>query len=259
VPAADGSAVETDGAQDLAALRREHLPLPRHADALWLDHTLSKPVRHRRAARRPRTPMPLRPHRRAAGAPDYRPRALFERFNIEVIATTEGALDDLRWHRRDPRQRLEGPVVTAYRPDAWSIPISRASPPTSTASARSPAATPAPGPAISTPIASAAPSSSRWARPRPTTATPRPRPPTSSPAEAAALFDKVRDRQGRRPRARPVPRPDADRDGADEPRRRAGAADPSRLLAQPFNAGHVRRSAATRASTSRPAPTTSAR
>jgi glucuronate isomerase len=30
--------------------------------------------------------------------PAFRPRALFERFGIEVIATTDGALDDLRWH-----------------------------------------------------------------------------------------------------------------------------------------------------------------
>ena len=43
----------------------------------------------------------------------------------------------------------------------------------------------------------------------------------------------------------------------DEPRRRAGAADPSGLLAQPFAGDPRRHSAATRASISRPAPTTS--
>jgi glucuronate isomerase len=47
----------------------------------------------------------------------YRPRALFERFNIEVIATTEGALDDLRWHR-DRESGWSGRVVTTYRPDS---------------------------------------------------------------------------------------------------------------------------------------------
>lgn len=49
---------------------------------------------------------------------DYRPRALFERFNIEVIATTEGALDDLRWHAMIRDSGWKGRVVTAYRPDA---------------------------------------------------------------------------------------------------------------------------------------------
>ncbi|HTV67590.1 MAG TPA: glucuronate isomerase [Rhizobiaceae bacterium] len=48
----------------------------------------------------------------------YRPRALFERFNIEVIATTEGALDDLKWHRKIQKSGWKGRVVTTYRPDS---------------------------------------------------------------------------------------------------------------------------------------------
>ena len=48
----------------------------------------------------------------------FRPRALFERFNIEAIATTEGALDDLRWHDMIRDSGWGGKVVTAYRPDA---------------------------------------------------------------------------------------------------------------------------------------------
>jgi len=50
--------------------------------------------------------------------PDFLPRALFERFNIEVLATTEGALDDLRWHRMIQDSGWQGRVVTTYRPDA---------------------------------------------------------------------------------------------------------------------------------------------
>jgi glucuronate isomerase len=49
--------------------------------------------------------------------PDYRPRALFERFNIEAIATTEGALDDLSWHKMIRESGWTGRVLTAYRPD----------------------------------------------------------------------------------------------------------------------------------------------
>lgn len=47
----------------------------------------------------------------------FRPRALFERFNIEVIATTESALDDLRHHRAIRTSGWQGRVITAYRPD----------------------------------------------------------------------------------------------------------------------------------------------
>jgi glucuronate isomerase len=49
--------------------------------------------------------------------PEFRPRALFERFNIEAIATTEGALDDLKWHDMTRASGWAGKVVTAYRPD----------------------------------------------------------------------------------------------------------------------------------------------
>lgn len=51
----------------------------------------------------------------------FRPRALFDRYRIEVIATTESPLDTLDHHRviKDANVRGEwgGRVITAYRPD----------------------------------------------------------------------------------------------------------------------------------------------
>ena len=49
--------------------------------------------------------------------PAFRPRALFERFNIEVIATTESPLDPLLHHQKIRASGWKGRVVTAYRPD----------------------------------------------------------------------------------------------------------------------------------------------
>ncbi|WNO52385.1 glucuronate isomerase [Stakelama saccharophila] len=48
----------------------------------------------------------------------FRPRALFERFNIEAIATTESALDPLDHHRSIAASGWQGRVITTYRPDA---------------------------------------------------------------------------------------------------------------------------------------------
>jgi len=48
---------------------------------------------------------------------EFRPRALFERFNIEVIATTESPLDPLDHHRAIRDSGWNGRVITAYRPD----------------------------------------------------------------------------------------------------------------------------------------------
>ena len=50
--------------------------------------------------------------------PEFLPCALFERFNVEVLATTDGALDDLRWHQMIRESGWSGRVVTTYRPDA---------------------------------------------------------------------------------------------------------------------------------------------
>ncbi|NNM72722.1 glucuronate isomerase [Enterovirga aerilata] len=50
--------------------------------------------------------------------PEFRPRALYERFGIEAIATTDSALDDLRWHDRIRASGWKGRVLPTYRPDA---------------------------------------------------------------------------------------------------------------------------------------------
>ncbi|MGD0674710.1 MAG: glucuronate isomerase [Polyangiaceae bacterium] len=49
--------------------------------------------------------------------PEFRPRALFERFNIEVLATTESPLDSLPHHRALRQSGWKGRVITAFRPD----------------------------------------------------------------------------------------------------------------------------------------------
>ncbi len=52
--------------------------------------------------------------------PELRPRALFERFNISVLATTDDPLDDLAAHRAlaaDPT--FTGRVVPTFRPDRF--------------------------------------------------------------------------------------------------------------------------------------------
>ena len=53
----------------------------------------------------------------------YRPRALFERFGIEVLATTDDPLDDLAAHAAMARdQSWSGRVLPTFRPDAYLDP-----------------------------------------------------------------------------------------------------------------------------------------
>ena len=48
----------------------------------------------------------------------FRPRALFDRLGIEVLTTTEGALDPLAQHDAIAASGWHGRILTAYRPDA---------------------------------------------------------------------------------------------------------------------------------------------
>ena len=47
----------------------------------------------------------------------FKPRALFDRYNIEVLTTTESPLDTLEHHKVIKASGWKGRVLTAYRPD----------------------------------------------------------------------------------------------------------------------------------------------
>jgi glucuronate isomerase len=51
-------------------------------------------------------------------SPEFRPRALFGRFNIEVLATTDAATDSLAHHRAIRASGWKGRVIPTFRPDA---------------------------------------------------------------------------------------------------------------------------------------------
>ncbi|WP_167040867.1 glucuronate isomerase [Salinibacterium sp. ZJ454] len=59
--------------------------------------------------------------------PEYRPRALFERFRIEVMATTDDPMDDLSVHRAlAADSSFHGRVLPTFRPDAYLDPANPA-------------------------------------------------------------------------------------------------------------------------------------
>lgn len=51
-------------------------------------------------------------------SPEFQPRRLFERFNIEVLATTDAATDTLEHHRAIRESGWAGRIIPTFRPDA---------------------------------------------------------------------------------------------------------------------------------------------
>ena len=117
VPRADGGPSETDGRRIWRLFARHYHLLRGTPSRLWLDHSFHHVFGIDRRLG-PDTADWYYDHiADCLSRPEFRPRALYERFNIEVIATTEPATDDLRWHRMIRDSGWRGRVVTAYRPD----------------------------------------------------------------------------------------------------------------------------------------------
>jgi glucuronate isomerase len=118
VPTRDGTPVERDPLK-VWQLFAEHYYLFRGTPTgIWLDHELHDVfgVRERLDGSSARRIYDAIAEKLAS--PEFRPRALFERFNIEVLATTDAATDPLRHHQRIRASGWSGRVVPTFRPDA---------------------------------------------------------------------------------------------------------------------------------------------
>ena len=118
IPTRDGTPIETDPRRIWRRFAAHYHLFRGTPTRLWLEHTFA-------------TLFGLEQRLSAGTAdhyydvisdhlarPDFRPRALFERFNIEVIATTDSPLDDLSHHRAIRQSDWHGRVIPTYRPDA---------------------------------------------------------------------------------------------------------------------------------------------
>ncbi|BEL02220.1 glucuronate isomerase [Actinoplanes sichuanensis] len=120
VPSVDGSAVETDG-RAIWRLLAENWRLFRGTPSrLWTEKVLAE-VFGISARLGADTADEIYDELSARLAePEFRPRALFTKFNIEVLATTESPLDELQAHAKLAADGWGGPggrVITTFRPD----------------------------------------------------------------------------------------------------------------------------------------------
>jgi glucuronate isomerase len=113
----DGAPVETDGRKIWRRFAENYHLFRGTPTRMWLDHAFATLVGMTRRLSAKTADLYYDSIAEALAKPEYRPRALFERFNIEVIATTESPLDELKWHRMIRDSGWKGRVVTAYRPD----------------------------------------------------------------------------------------------------------------------------------------------
>ena len=118
VPRADGGKVETDG-RTIWRLFAAHYHLFRGTpSAMWVDHALQEVFGVTEPLNAATADVCYDRIAACLADPAYRPRALYERFNIEAIATTDSALDPLAHHAAIRASGWGGRVLPTYRPDA---------------------------------------------------------------------------------------------------------------------------------------------
>lgn len=118
VPRVDGGPVETDGRKIWRLFAANYHLFRATPSRMWLDQAFQDVFGYEDRLSEKTADAAYDHIAERLQRPEYRPRALYERFGIEVIATTESALDDLRWHKAIRDSGWGGRVVTAYRPDA---------------------------------------------------------------------------------------------------------------------------------------------
>lgn len=118
VPTADGTPVETDGCTIWQRFAEHYYLFRGTPSQLWLDwvFTESFGIDVRLTPETANHYYDVMVEKLQSDA--FRPRALFDRYGIEALATTEGALDDLRHHKKIAASDWNGKVITTYRPDA---------------------------------------------------------------------------------------------------------------------------------------------
>ena len=118
VPARDGTPVETDPRRIWRTFAANYYLFRGTPSGAWLDYELHHlfGVEQRLSAETADRIYDQIVERLAS--PEFRPRALFERFRIEVLATTDAATDALEHHRAIRASGWTGRVIPTFRPDA---------------------------------------------------------------------------------------------------------------------------------------------
>ena len=113
----DGSPAEEDGRLVWRALADAYHLFRGTPSRLWLDHTLEEVFGVTTPLGTETSDEIYDEVMACLDRDDFRPRSLFERFGIEFLATTEGALDELEAHARLACSGWDGHVVPTFRPD----------------------------------------------------------------------------------------------------------------------------------------------
>ncbi len=117
IPRKDGKPVEADNRKAWRLFAENYFLFAGTPSKPWIDHSLEAVFGITEELSAETADSIFDAIDAKLGSPDLLPRAILDRFNVEVIATTEFALDPLTHHQSMEGQGLIGQIRTTYRPD----------------------------------------------------------------------------------------------------------------------------------------------
>src|SRR5271154_864315 len=97
---------------------RNYYPSPGPPPRLWLDYTMENQFGLKKRLGPDNADEYYDIIAKELASPEFRPRALFDKFNIEVLATTDTPLDTLEYHNAIRESGWKGRIIPAFRPDS---------------------------------------------------------------------------------------------------------------------------------------------
>lgn len=117
IPRKDGGSIETDGRKAWRLFAENYHLFAGTPSKTWIDHSLQAVFGITDELSSGTADRIYDAIEAKLGTPELLPRAILDRFNVEVIATTEFALDTLPHHQKMETDGYIGRVRTTYRPD----------------------------------------------------------------------------------------------------------------------------------------------
>jgi len=118
IPSRDGTPVERDPRKIWRVFASYYYLFRGTPTGAWLDHELTEVFGVRSRLNGETAQAVYDEIAEKLKSPEFRPRALFDRFRIEVLATTDRATDTLEHHQAIGDSGWKGRVIPTFRPDA---------------------------------------------------------------------------------------------------------------------------------------------
>ncbi len=117
IPAVNGTKVETDPRKIWKLFAENYYLFLGTPSGVWLDHEFSEVFGIKEKLNGSNAEKIYDELNEKINSPEFRPRKLFDRFNIEVLSTTDASTDTLSHHKKIKESGWNGKVIPCFRPD----------------------------------------------------------------------------------------------------------------------------------------------